>query len=383
MGNLSRRDFLAHGASFGGCATLFFSRQNSKEGTPDITGKKLEGIIPQLLIEHRVPGLQIALVKNGRVSWSQGFGVKEIATQKPVTSDTVFELASLSKSTFAYAVLKLADKGLIELDAPLTRYLPEPFIPNEPRLLSITARMILSHTSGLPHSRQGNRPLSLLFDPGKRFYYSPTGFDYLQKVVCKISQQSLERLMKETVLDPFSMVNSNFGWQESFGMKRAIGYNSKGEPGETFNEKYRRASEQWREALARSNPELSYPSAAAGMYGTAGDFAHYLAEMVKSRETASAHLSEKLVKEMFTPQINITSDASWGLGWGILHTRTDDAIWHWGNWTGLYQHIAVIFKKEKAGVVILTNSGNGLGLCKKLVPEAIGLDIKPIQRFFE
>lgn len=382
MSNPTRRNFLMSGIGFASNYYLPFHRQKIYGFSHDSIENKLEVLIPQLLSEFSVPGLQIALIKEGKISWSQGFGVKEIVTKKPVTRNTVFESASLSKPTFAYAALKLIDKGLLDLDSPLSRRLREPFIADEPRLPAINVRMILSHTSGIPFSRKGSEPLKLLFEPGKKFHYSATGFDYLQKVIHQNAQQSLEHFMKEMVLDPFAMSNSNFGWQERFDSQRALGYSSKGEEGQTFNEKYRTASAQWREALAKTNPELSYPSAAAGMYGSAEDFARFLIEMVKPRVGTSAHLSENLLKEMLSPQIKITNDVSWGLGWGILHTKNDDAFWHWGNWSGLYQHFATILRNEKSGIVILTNSGNGLNLCKKLVPVAIGLDIKPTYRFF-
>ena len=183
------------------------------------------------------------------------------------------------------------------------------------------------------------------------------------------------------VFDPFGMSDSNFGWREKYDTQRALGYNGKGEAGQTFNEKYRTASDKWREAVARSNPELSYPSAAAGMYGTAADFARLMIESVKTND--SAHLSEKLLQEMLTPQIKVTKEVSWGLGWALLQTKTDQAFWHWGNWNGLYQHFAVSAKDAKTGVVIMTNSGNGLNLCKKLIPLTTEIDIKPTHRFFD
>lgn len=335
------------------------------------------------MTEYRVPGLALALIESGRIVRVQGFGVKEPYTQIPVTSDTVFELASLSKPTFAYAVLQLVDKGILNLEAPLARYLREPFIPDEPRLPSITARMILSHTSGLPHGRSGNAPIRLLSDPGKRFRYSATGFDYLQSAVRELTKLSLESWIKRSLLDPFDMRDTNFGWLDKYAGQITPAYNAKGEAGKTFNEKYRTASGQWREAVARSNPELSYPSAAAGMYGTARDFARLLIETAAPRSISSAHISDNLLDEMLRPQIKVTNEVSWGLGWGILHTKNDRAIWHWGNWNGLYQHLAVILKNEKKGIVVLTNSGNGLNLCKRLVPQMIDLDIQPLYRFFD
>jgi CubicO group peptidase (beta-lactamase class C family) len=374
----SRRDFLKQGVGLAGYFSLSPRRQAAD--------KKLETIIPQLLQEYSVPGLSIAIIENGKIGWSQGFGVRDTATRKPVTPETIFESASLSKPTFAYAVLKLVGINGFTLDTPLTEYLSEPFIPDEPRLQSITARMILSHTSGLPHGRNGEMPLRLLFKPGEKFQYSATGFDYLQKAVYTMTKQPLKSLMKKTVFDPFGMSDSNFGWRENYESQRALGYNGKGEAGHTFNEKYRTASDKWREAVSKSNPELSYPSAAAGMYGTAQDFARFMIETVRAAAPSasdSAHLSEKLLQEMLTPQIKVTKEVSWGLGWSLLQTKTDHAIWHWGNWNGLYQHFAVASQEGKTGIVIMTNSGNGLNLCKKLIPLTTDLDIKPTHRFFD
>lgn len=378
----SRRDFIMQGAVLAGWSSPI-RKKITRNIMLSTKQKQLEIYIPQLLSECEVPGLQISLIQDAGISWSQGFGVKDKETRKPVTQDTVFELASLSKPTFTYAVMKLVDKGQINLDKPLTNYLTETFVSDEPRIKLITPRMILCHTSGLPHGRQGNRPIKLLFEPGKRYQYSATGFDYLQKSINEITRQPLEHLLKESVFDSFRMSNSNFGWQEKYELQRALAYNSNGEHGQTFNEKYRTASAHWREAVAKSNPELSYPSAAAGMYGTAEDFAQLLIEIVEPTIMDSVHLSERLLNEMLKPQIQITKDLSWGLGWGILNTKTDFAYWHWGNWNGLYQHFAAVLKNEKKGIVILTNSGNGLNLCKKLVPIAIGLDIRPLHRFFD
>ena len=79
--------------------------------------------IPMLLKESDVPGLSIALVRNGKLVWSKAFGIANTDTKKPVTNETVFEAASLSKPVFAYAVLKLVDEGKLNLDTPLNKYL--------------------------------------------------------------------------------------------------------------------------------------------------------------------------------------------------------------------------------------------------------------------
>lgn len=341
----------------------------------------LQQRIPRLMADFGVPGLAIALLDDARIVWQQGFGVRELATKAPVTAETIFEAASLSKPTFACAVLRLCEQGVLSLDTPLTDYLPASFIPAEPRAQRITARMILSHTSGLPHGRSGHKPLSLRFTPGTKFSYSATGYDYLQKVVERLTRQTLAELMRQLVLQPCGMAHSSFGWAAGCEANIARGHDRKNIPGETFNEKYRTASAAWRDEIARLYPELSYPDAAAGMYTTPGDFARLMCEIIRPAQPAEAPLPRRMLTEMLTPQVRVSEVVSWGLGWGLLRTKADDVCWHWGNWNGLFQHFAAAYKEQGRGVVVTTNSGNGLRLCKNLVPAAIGLDLSPLHEF--
>ena len=113
---------------------------------------RLEQSIPQLMKDGDVPGLSIALLRDGELVWRHGFGVKNTKTNEPVTDDTVFEAASLSKPVFAYAVLKLFDAGKFDLDKPLNQYLPGNYdVGADPRLRQITARHVLSHTPNFPN----------------------------------------------------------------------------------------------------------------------------------------------------------------------------------------------------------------------------------------
>lgn len=129
---------------------------------------RLEKSIPPLMKEGDVPGLAIALVRNGELAWQRGFGVKSVKTNEPVNDSTVFESASLSKPVFAYAVLKLVDAGKFDLDKPLNQYLPGNYdVGEDPRLGQITARRVLSHTTGFPNWRSG--ALKIHFTPGERF----------------------------------------------------------------------------------------------------------------------------------------------------------------------------------------------------------------------
>jgi len=153
-----------------------------------VSAPELNRWVPGLLRASSVPGLSLAVVRNGRVALTPAYGVKNETTREPVSPDTIFEAASLSKPVFAYGVLLLAREGRLDLDAPLTRYTETPPVPGDPRLEGITARLVLSHSTGFPNWRPGRwtdapGPLTIDFDPGTRFGYSGEGYEYLRLAV--------------------------------------------------------------------------------------------------------------------------------------------------------------------------------------------------------
>lgn len=341
----------------------------------DANGKELiadlSRLIPEWMRKHHVPGLAIALIKDAKIQWTQGFGVKNTETKESVATDTVFEAASLSKPAFAYAVLKLCEIGKLGLDTPLTEYLPKPFMPDEPRHKLITARMVLSHSSGLPHGRPRGTPIALRFAPGKKFAYSATGFQYLQIVVEHLSKQPLADFMKANLLEPFTMRNSSFGWIDSYNKEAAQGHGRDGEPGQTGNGEYLEFTPEERASFARDYPEYKYPSASAGLYTTASDYAKFLIEIIQPTRKSPFHLSEDMTTEMLKPGMKVTDKISWGLGWGIELAEAEESFWHWGDW-GVFRNFAMASKKQRSGVVVLTNSFYGPKVYREIVPKAIG-----------
>jgi hypothetical protein len=182
---------------------------------------QLERDVPELMKKSNVPGVSIALIQRGKAIWVHGFGVKEAGTSQPVTGETVFEAASLSKPVFAYGVLKLVDQGELELDVPLTTYLPKPYIPGDQRLTKITARIVLSHRTGFPNWRDGDS-LPLYFTPGERFSYSGEGYIYLQRVVEQITGKPLNTFLTETVFEPLGMSRSSYVWRDNGTFKAFV-----------------------------------------------------------------------------------------------------------------------------------------------------------------
>src|SRR5262245_4999371 len=250
-----------------------------------ITGR-LERDLPVLMKAADVPGLSIALVRDGNVAWVRAFGVKDSKSKDPVTDETVFEAASLSKPVFAYAVMKLVDASRIDLDKPLNQYLRGDYdVGPDPRLSQITARRVLSHTTGFPNWRGGDPKLKIYFTPGEKFSYSGEGFVYLSKVVEHITGEKLNDFMKRMVFDPLGMTSSSYVWQESYETLKTFRHNSVGE------------------VTGRNKPEQ--PNATASLHTTAQEFGRFVSAILKG-----TGLKKETQKLMLTPQIKVSESGT-------------------------------------------------------------------------
>lgn len=167
----------------------------------------LESFIPAYMHQEDIPGVSVALIRNGEVVWTEGFGVANALTKKPVTQETLFEVASNSKVVTAYIALRLVDQGKLSLDEPLNAYLTEPWLPPSEYRDTITLRHVLSHNSGLGHNSLSR---DSLFAPGQGYSYSAIGFLYLQAVIEQITDQSLEEVAQKMVFVPHGMSSSSF-----------------------------------------------------------------------------------------------------------------------------------------------------------------------------
>jgi CubicO group peptidase (beta-lactamase class C family) len=326
------------------------------------TVAKLESLIPRLLDEGIVPGLSIALVQNGELAWHRGFGVKNSQTKEPVTDNTVFEAASLSKPVFAYAVLKLVDAGKIDLDTPLTKYLPGNYdVGDDARINQITARHALSHTPGFPNWRPQVNALKIHFTPGERFSYSGEGFVYLAKVVEHVTGEKFNDFMKKTVFDPLGMTDSSYVWRDSYETQHAFRHSVTGAP--------------------TGQNKSTQPNAAASLRTTAQDFGRFMVAVMKG-----TGLKKATARQMLTTQIKLSESGtnntarapeklspylSWGLGWGLQTTSDGLAFWHWGD-NGNTKAYVVAYDKQRFGIVIFTNGAGGLSIVPEIVSEAVG-----------
>ena len=186
---------------------------------------ELEPKVKEEIQQGRVPGFAIGVVRNGKLIFAKGFGVAKLGVNTPITSKSLFHMASVTKTFVATAVMQLVEKGKIDLDAPLIRYLPY-FRLNDERYRTITIRQMLSHTSGIPDTVNYNwdkpeydagalerfvRSIAdqkLVFAPGEKFAYSNTAYEILGDVIAKVSGESFEDYVQHNILTPLGMKNS-------------------------------------------------------------------------------------------------------------------------------------------------------------------------------
>jgi CubicO group peptidase (beta-lactamase class C family) len=169
----------------------------------------LEEFIPTYMDQEGIPGVAVALIRDDEVAWADGFGVANTITGEPVTADTVFEVASISKVVTAYTALRLVEQGLLSLDEPVVTYLSEPWLPPSEYREQITLRHLASHSSGLS-DRQLPLDRSIVFRPGSDFLYSGVGALYIQEVIEQVTGQPLDEVANALVLDPLGMTSSGF-----------------------------------------------------------------------------------------------------------------------------------------------------------------------------
>ncbi len=326
--------------------------------------EKIEKLTLPLMKELKVPGVSISVIKNHEIAWSGSFGVTDAARPAPVDGRTVFEACSMSKPVFTFLALHLVEQGKLDLDKPLNGYLPEEFVNADDYAKLITARMVLTHTSGMPNWRKGGEerdgPLPVYFKPGTRFSYSGEGIYYLQRVVERIAREPLATYAKRNLFDKLGMTSSSFVWNADLAPRIATGHDTSGA------------------CLKRSR--YTHADAAYTLYTTADDYAKFIAGIMGSGPTGGFFLSAAMTDEMLRQQVRMdTRDvidrpgrrlgllAYRGLGWVIDATITGDIVYHSGsNQTG-FTCYAQFSRKEGSGIVVMTNGKGGSELWTRLI----------------
>jgi len=340
---------------------------------------ELDNSILQIIEKAGVTGLSCAIINDSKVVYQKAFGLRNKSTGVLNNEETIFSAASFSKTVFAYLVMLLVEDEIIDLDKPLQEYLEKNIYeyPNYEDLNSdqqtglITARMVLSHSTGFPNWRflTDDGILRIMFEPGSRFSYSGEGICLLQMVVEKITGKGLEELSQEMVFVPLGMGHTSYVWQKRFEENYAVPH-----------DQYERPKMLKRRRKA---------DAAGSMQTTAGDYARFLLGILnakgKRKRSMNAMLNSQIAitsENMFGPGARKNTVAnnqiklSWGLGWGRFNTNHGRAFFHTGHDFGRQNYTVTYFEKG-LGVVLLSNSDNFESVAREIFEKTIGDEYSP------
>ncbi|MHC5539382.1 serine hydrolase, partial [Singulisphaera rosea] len=294
-----------------------------------IDTEALDRVVKAYLDYYKIPGISYAVIKDFKVVAHNGLGVKDSVTREPVTDDTTFEAASMTKPVCAYLTLRLVDQGVLELDKPLYTYLPYEDIAYDDRYKLITARMVLTHRGGFPNWRSGK--LDIKFTPGTQFSYSGEGFVYLGKVLEKLTGKTLVQLCQEEVFGPLGIGHASLVWTDEIAKLTASPHGGSS-------------------PLGKWKPEQ--PNMAASLNVDAKNYAKFLIDYVQGQG-----LKEATSKDMLRSQSAIPDDpkSSFGLGIGIGETPLGSHFGHGGRNTG-FTSLSMLYKSLGAGFVFLVNN---------------------------
>lgn len=331
--------------------------------------------LEQRMAQYGVPAVSIAVIHDGRIQWARAYGRAVAGESQTVSDQTLFQAASISKALTAFAVLRVADQGLLALDSPVNRYLRSWRLPesdNRPSD-SVTVARLLAHMAGLnvpgfPGYTAGatvptltqildgaspaNTPaIRVVRPPGSTWAYSGGGYLVLQQVLQDVSSQDFPSLMNNLVLTPLGMEHSTFQQPlpPDLELLAAVGHNDDGEV----------LPDRW-----HVYPEL----AAAGLWTTASDLARFaLAVQSAATQSPQALLSAQSAVALTRPRFG-----SFSLG--LLVRSNGEHAWftHNGGNEG-YRALMYAYLTTSEGAVVMTNSDAGMALASEII-NAISLE---------
>jgi CubicO group peptidase (beta-lactamase class C family) len=314
--------------------------------------------------ELGIPGMSLAIVKDGEIIYAKGFGYKDFSKQVAVTPDTQFAIGSATKAFTALSILMSQEEGKLSLDDSPKKYLPYFKINNADIDSKITIRDLLSHASGLNRTdlamitgkltreeliRVAGEAMPT-FGLREKFQYQNIMFAAAGEIVAKVQKEPWEKFVPEKIFKPLGMTNSTMTVGQ---MQKAKDY--------SFGYDY---NFDTKETLLLPTREIAAASPAGAINSSANDMAKWLKFMLAGGEVGGKRLvSESLFAELTKPQMKITPDGkvSYGLGWFIQDWKGLKVVQHGGNIDGFNSMVAMIPEK-KLGFVMLTNvSGSSLG----------------------
>lgn len=313
-----------------------------------------------LVAKHKINTAGVAVIKNNKVVWQNQYGFQSPGV--PANENTLFNVASLTKTITAETLLRLVATGKLSLDESIAPYWVDPDLQNNPEVHRLTPRMLLTHTSGFMNWRYfaNDRKLSFINTPGEAFGYSGEGFEYLAKYAEKKLGMPFEQLVESTIFEPLAMKNSSMAVRKENFSRIAKPMDENGK----FHGHYCHPS-------GYCSSEGS-SSAAANLVMTVSDYAKFLISSIKGEG-----LSAKLKQDRNTMQgiqftqedidcsqflaVKCPTKMGYGLGWSMSDLKNNKIIGHRGtNWTVV--SLAYYYQDSGDGLIIFFNAPNKAGL---------------------
>jgi CubicO group peptidase (beta-lactamase class C family) len=314
--------------------------------------------------EKRLPGLSLALVDDQQIVWAQGFGFADPDKKSAATAETVYRVGSVSKLFSDIAIMQLLERGQLDLDAPVTKYLPD-FHPKNPFGTPITLRELMSHRAGLvreppvgsyfdstePSLAEVVKSLNsteLVYAPGTHTKYSNAGDTVAGLVLESVARKPYAQYMQETLLRPLRLESSSFNREPSLLRNLAKGYMW------TYDGKVFQA------------PTFALGTGPAGnMYSTVLDQGRFLSSLFSGGQGLNGRiLKAATLQQMFAPQ---GSDSGFGLGFALLNVDGLKMVGHRGGIYGFSTEVLAM-PTERIGAVVMTNMDNSCWRCGRANP---------------
>lgn len=307
------------------------------------------------IIQERIPpdgpGAAVAVIRDGQVIHSAGYGMASLEWDQPISTDTVFGIGSTTKPFTATAIMLLERDGLLSTAAPITDYLPD----YDTHGATITITHLLTHTSGIPNfiTRPGFwervapldhdhlqlrarfEPLPLDFAPGERYSYSNSGYCLLGMVIERVAGMPYSDFIRERIFEPLGMASSGYLSRNRVIPHLATGYEM-----------------EWRVAGFRPYVSETLVYSAGAIHSTVEDLARWDAALRDARL-----LDRETLARMERPlTLNDGRREGYGLGWGLSRFRGRPVVHHAGGVPG-YSAFLGRFVEDNLTIIILSNWG--------------------------
>jgi len=364
---------------FKGIITGFHSSLNKNDSPEIITKAQVDSAFHTMLSEflltmdslyqkNQVPGMAITIVKEGEILANKVWGYSDLNTKRKLDTLSVFRLASVSKGFAPFIVGKLVDRGFINWDDPVKKYIPQLTLNSVSATENLTIRHLLSHTTGLPRHTFSNlldqeQDINLIIQklkdvplrhlPGTYYDYQNVTYGLLANVVESVTKRSYSQLLKEWIFEPAGMQNSSGSYEEIMNSSNIAFPHTKTRKG------YIRTS---------LSPRYYSVGPAAGVNASISDMGRWM-QMLQTKSTLM--VSDSTLNEIFEPQISVCTcesnfyawegklqKASYGFGWRILEFNEHKIFYHGGN-VNQYRSEIALDSDRKIGITILQNAPGG------------------------